>query len=110
MAGASSPSRSWTAEAPAVSIEWFRDLSIAILGLVTTAFLIFGAVVVYRLYRVAKSTLLAVKAAAEIVGDAVNLVQEGVKSLVTILALVQGIRQGFERFSKKSTRENNEGE
>jgi len=85
-------------------------LSIAILGLVTTAFLIFGAVVVYRLYRVAKSTLLAVKAAAEIVGDAVNLVQEGIKSLVTILAVIQGIRQGFDRLTKKFRKENNRGE
>jgi len=45
-----------------VGIEWFRDLSIVILGFVTTAVLIFTAIVVYRLYRTIKSTMLLEKA------------------------------------------------
>ncbi len=45
-----------------MGIEWFRDLSIAILGFVTTAVLIFAAILVYRLYRTIKSTILLVKA------------------------------------------------
>ncbi len=84
-----------------MGIEWFRDLSITILGFVTTAVLIFTAILVYRLYRMLKSTLLLVKAASKIVYDTATMVQEGIKPLLTILALIQGIRQGFERFIKK---------
>lgn len=87
-----------------MGIEWFRDLSIAILGFVTTALLIFTAILVFRLYRMIKSTLLAVKATSKIVCDAVHLVQGGPFS--TILALIQGIRRGFECFNKKFRKEN----
>jgi hypothetical protein len=85
-------------------------LSIAILGFVTTAVLIFAAVLVYRLYRTIKSTLLLVKAASKISYDTVTLVQEGIKPLITILALIQGIRAGFESISKIFKKENSEGE
>ncbi|MFH0768325.1 MAG: hypothetical protein V1932_02000 [Chloroflexota bacterium] len=81
-----------------MGIEWFRDLSITILGFVTTAVLIFAAVLVYRLYRTIKSTLLLVKAASKIVYDTITLVQGG--PLATILALIQGIRGGFKSLSK----------
>ena len=93
-----------------MGIEWFRDLSIAILGFVTTAVLIFAAILVYRLYRTLKSTLLLVKAASKIAYDTVTLVQEGIKPLLPILALIQGIRGGFEHFSKMFKKESNEGE
>ena len=113
-----------------MGIEWFRDLSIAILGFVTTAVLIFVAVIVYRLYRTIKSTLLLVKAASKIaydtatlvqesikdtvtlvqerIKDTATLVQEGIKPLLPILALIQGIRRGFEGISKMFEKESNE--
>ena len=94
-----------------MDIEWFRDLSITILGLVTTVVLIFMAVIVCRLYGVAKSTLLSVQAASKSVSDTVTLVrEEGIKPLITILALIQGIRAGFESISKIFKKENSEGE
>ena len=83
-----------------MGIEWFRDLSIAILGFVTTAVLIFTAVLVYRLYRTVKSTMLLVKAASKIAYDTVTLVQESIKPLLPILALIQGICGGFQGISK----------
>ena len=83
-----------------MGIEWFRDLSITILGFVTTAVLIFTAILVYRLYRALKSTLLLVKAASKIVYDTVALVQAGIKPLLPLLALIQGIRGGFKGISK----------
>jgi hypothetical protein len=90
-----------------MGIEWFRDLSIVILALVTTAVLIFTAVLVYRLYRITKSTLLLVKAASKITYDTVALVQEGLKPLLTILALIQGIRGGLQGIRKIFNKENN---
>ncbi len=128
-----------------MGIEWFRDLSIVILGFVTTAVLIFTAVLVYRLYGKTKSTLLQVRAASKIaydtvtlvqegikdavhtvalvqegiqdtvtlvqdgIKDTVTLVQEGIKPLLPILALIQGIRMGFEGISKMFKKESNEG-
>ena len=92
-----------------MGIEWFRDLSITILGFVTTAVLIFTAILVFRLYRIIKATLLLVKAASKTVYDTVSLVQEGIKPLLTILALIKGIRGGFEGISKMFKKESNEG-
>ena len=92
-----------------MGIEWFRDLSIAILGLVTTAALIFTAVLVYRLYRTIKSTMLLVKAASEIAYDTVTLVQEGIKPLLSMLAVIQGVCGGFQGISKIFRQESSEG-
>ena len=81
-----------------MDIEWFRDLSIAILGFVTSAVLIFVAVLSYRLYRRASAALLLVKSTSKIAYDTVTMVQQG--PLITILALIQGIRGGFKGISK----------
>ena len=92
-----------------MGIEWFRDLSIAILGFVTTAVLIFAAVLVYSLYRSLKSTILLVKATSKIAHDTAALVQEGIKPLISIVTLIQGIRGGFEGFSQIFKKESNAG-
>jgi len=92
-----------------MGIEWFRDLSITILGFVTTAMLIFIAILVYRLYRTTKSTLLLVKATAQIIDDTVTRVQEGIKPLLSIMELIQGIGGGFQVISKIFRKESNEG-
>ena len=88
-----------------MGIEWFRDLSITILGFVTSGVLIFTAVLAYRLYRSTQSTLMVVKAASKVAYDTATLVQEGVKSLLPILALMQGIRGGFEAIIKMFKKE-----
>lgn len=90
-----------------MGIEWLRDLSIAILGFVTSAVLIFGTVLVYSLYREVKSALLQVKTASKIAYDTVTQVQDGIKPLLTILALIQGIRGGFKDISKIFKKESN---
>ncbi len=92
-----------------MSVEWFRDLSIAILGLVTSAVLIFIAVLIYRMYRTIKSILILVKATSKIAYDAVTLVQEGMKPLLPILTLIQGVCGGFQGISKIFRQESSEG-
>jgi hypothetical protein len=127
-----------------VGIEWFRDLSIVILGFVTTAVLIFTVILIYRLYRKITTTLFLVQTLMKSVNDTVNTVeeiikttsqnindivtevkdsiklvskgigdtifqvQEGIKPLLPILALIQGIRRGFESISKMFKKESNE--
>jgi methyl-accepting chemotaxis protein len=128
-----------------MGIEWFRDLSIAIMGFVTTVVLIFAAIIIYRLYRKMTITLSLVQTLAKSVNDAVNTVEEVIKStsqnindtitevkgsinllsknisdtifhvqecikpLPPILAVIQGIRGGFQFISKIFKKESNEG-
>ena len=81
-----------------MGIEWFRDLSITIMGFVTTAVLIFISVLTNRLYRKANSALQLTKSASKIAYDTVTLVQQG--PLITILTLIGGIRGGFKGIGK----------
>lgn len=90
-----------------MGIEWFRDLSITILGFVTTVVLIFTAVLAYRLYRTLQSILLLLKATSKIAYDTVSLVQECIKPLLPLLAVIQGVCGGFEGISKIFKKENN---
>jgi len=92
-----------------VGIEWFRDLSITILGFVTTTLLIFAAILIYRLYRTVMSTILLVKATSKIAHDTAALVQEGIKPLVSIMTLVQGICGGFGGIGQIFKKESNAG-
>lgn len=91
-------------------IEWFRDLSITILGFVTTAVLVFAAVLAYRLYGTAKSTMLMVKATSKMAYDTLTSVQEGIKPVLSLLALIKGIRGGLEGISNIFKKKSNEGE
>jgi hypothetical protein len=92
-----------------VGIEWFRDLSITILGLVASAALIFIVVLFYRLYRTLNSTILQVKAVGKIAYDTVALVQDSIKPMLSIMTMIQAIRTGFEVVSKMFKKGRNEG-
>ena len=91
-----------------MGIEWFRDLSIIILGITTLVVLVIITVLIYRLYRKADATLQLVKSTVKIAYDTVTFVQNG--PLTTILALIQGLRGGFEGIRDIFKKENNKGE
>ncbi len=63
-----------------MGIEWFRDLSITILGFVTTAVLIFAGIIIYRLYRKITTTLFLVQTLMKSVNDTVRTVEEIIKT------------------------------
>jgi len=63
-----------------VGIEWFRDLSITILGFVTTGVLIFVAILVYRLYRKITTTLFLVQTLMKSINDTVSTVEDMIKT------------------------------
>ena len=77
-------------------MEWFRDLSIIILALVTTVVLIFTTILLYRLYRTLKTTLALIKEASQIAHDTVSMLQECIKPLLPVLMLIKGISGGFQ--------------
>ncbi len=94
-----------------MDIEWLRDLVIIIVGFVSTATLIFIAVLVYRLYHTIKTTMLQVKEASKITLDTVTMLQNGIKPLLPILVFIQAIREGCGDISKIfKKKENNKGE
>ena len=91
-----------------MGIEWFRDLSITMLGFVASAALIFMVVLFYRLYRTLNSTILQVKAVGKIAYDTVALVQDSLQPVLSIMTVIQAIRTGFEVVSKMFKKESNE--
>ncbi|HEX9896833.1 MAG TPA: hypothetical protein VGA85_04130 [Dehalococcoidales bacterium] len=63
-----------------MDMEWFRDLSITILGFVTTGVLIFVAILVYRLYRKITATFDLIQTLMKSINDTVNTVEEIIKT------------------------------
>ena len=92
-----------------MGIEWFRDLSITVLAFTTTLLLIFLAILAYSLYRTLKSTMLQIQAAAKIVRDTAGQIQEGIKPVLSILALIQPVFRGLQSIGKMFKRESKEG-
>ena len=92
-----------------MGIEWFRDLSITILCFVTTIAIIFGAILFFLLYKKAKSTLKLAESAAKSAYDTVTLVQEFIKPLLPILALIQGVCGGLGGISNLFKKDSTEG-
>ena len=90
-------------------MEWFRDLSITILCLVTTAVIIFASILVYRLYRKAKSVLQLAESTAKKAYDTVAVIQEFIRPLLPVISLIQGICGGLGGISKMFNKGNNEG-
>ena len=86
-----------------MDITWYRDLAIIILVIVAAGALVVITVLAISLYRRVKPILDSAKAI-------VQTVQEVVKPLVQIAALVQGIRAGINSFSTLFTRKGGKDE
>ncbi|MBM3118300.1 MAG: hypothetical protein FJ006_01875 [Chloroflexi bacterium] len=88
-----------------MDIAWFRDLVIVISGLVVTCVVVFIAILAYLLYNRARSVLNSVEAIATTVREITSVVKdEVVNPIVQFVALIRGICQGvdiFSRFFKK---------
>ena len=84
-----------------MSIEWFRDLIIAISGIVLIGVLIFAAVLSYSLYRRAKPILDSLKTTSRTIqGLSSYVADEVVKPVIQVVTIIQGIRRGIDTFSK----------
>jgi hypothetical protein len=92
-----------------VGIEWFRDLSITILGFVASAVLIFAAILFYRLYHNLNSTILQFKAVGKLAHETIGMVQDSIKPMLSIMSIIQACRAGFEIVSKMFKKESREG-
>lgn len=83
-----------------MDIDWFRDLIITIFGLVASGVLIFIAVLLYKLYRRAKSILDSVKITVKIMQEVSSYVAEVAKPVLQVVAFIRGIRQGASTISR----------
>lgn len=84
-----------------MSIDWYRDLFICILGVVAAGVLIFMAVLSYSLYRRARSILDSIKTTSRTIqGISSYIGDEVVRPVIQVVAVVQGIRQGIDTISK----------
>ncbi|MFC1871575.1 hypothetical protein ACFLYF_04160 [Chloroflexota bacterium] len=84
-----------------MSIEWLRDLVICIWGILSTAVLIFAAVLAYSLYRRAKPVLDSMKTTSANIQSLSTCVRDEVaKPLVEVAAIVQGVTQGIDMITK----------
>ena len=63
-----------------MGIEWFRDLSITIMGFTTTAILIFMVIIIYRLYRKITTTLFLIQTLMKSVNETVSTVEKSIKT------------------------------
>ena len=83
-----------------MSIEWFRDLAICILGFGVTIVAIFIGVLAFYLYRKLKPILDSVKATTKTVENISSCVEEEVsRPLAQLAAFIQGVRQAVGLFS-----------
>lgn len=88
-----------------MSIEWFRDLAIVILGLGATVVLIFIGVLAFLLYRKLRPILNSLKATTKTVENISSTVEEEVsRPLAQVAAFVQGISQAVSLVSRFSRR------
>jgi len=89
-----------------VSIEWFRDLVICILGLGATAAVIFIAVIIFLLYRKIRPILDSTKATTKTVENISSCVESEVaRPLAQVAAFAQGISEAVRLFSKLKRKE-----
>jgi uncharacterized protein (UPF0333 family) len=91
-----------------MDMAWFRDLSITILGLVTTIVLIFASILGYRLYRKAKSVLQLAESTMQSAEDIVDLVKDFIKPILPIIAIIQGICGGLGNIGNMFKKEDSE--
>ena len=83
-----------------ITIDWFRDLIICIVGVVATGVLIFVAVLSYSLYHRTRSILDSVKTISRTVQTTSSYVQDkATKPLIEVAAIIQGVRQGIDAVS-----------
>ncbi len=84
-----------------MTIEWFRDLIIAIWGVVAIGVLVFIAVLSYLLYRRIKPIIESAKATSRTIQNLSSYASgEVAKPLIEVAAVIQGIRQGIRMVSK----------
>jgi len=84
-----------------MDIAWFRDLVICITGLVITVVVVLFGVLSYLLYIRVRAILSSLQAASANVNEISSAVKDDiVKPVAQLVALIRGISQGIDMFSR----------
>jgi len=84
-----------------MGIEWYRDLSVTILGFGATAVLFILMIVALRLQRSAGQVLKELKSASVLARESAEIVRDGVEPVASILGIVKAVGHGSERGSRR---------
>jgi tellurite resistance protein TehA-like permease len=84
-----------------MGIEWFRDLSITIMGFAAAVMSIVLVIVVLRLQRNAKEVLQELKVASVLARDTAEMVHAGVQPVASVLGFFKAASRGTERSSMR---------
>ena len=86
-----------------MSIDWFRDLAICVLGFGATVVIIFIGILAFLLYRKLRPILDSIKAVTKTVENISSTVEEEVsRPLAQLAAFIQGVRQALSLFGRFS--------
>ena len=84
-----------------MDIEWFRDLSVTILGFAATLVFIISAVVLLRLYSTIQTVLKEMRMASMLAHDTAARVHEGMRPIFTVLEMIQDMRGSHGRSRRR---------
>ncbi len=84
-----------------MGIEWYRDLSVTILGFGATAVLFIMMIVALRLQRNANQVLKELKAASILARESAEIVRDGVEPVASILGIAKAVSRRSDRSSKR---------
>ncbi len=84
-----------------MAIEWYRDLSVTILGFGATAVLFILMIVALRLQRSANQVLKELKAASIIARESAEIVRDGVEPLASLAGFVKAVSHKSDRSSTR---------
>jgi len=85
-----------------MGIEWYRDLSVTILGFGATAVLFILMIVALRLQRSVNQVLKELKAASIIARESAEIVREGVEPLASLAGFFKAVSRKSERGSTRN--------
>ena len=84
-----------------MNIEWYRDLSVTILGFGATAVLLIMMIVALRLQRSATQVLKELKAASILARESAEIVRDGVEPVASILGIAKAVSHRSDRNSRR---------
>lgn len=84
-----------------MGIEWFRDLSITVMGFAGALAAIVGTIVLLRLQRKTNVVLEELKAASILAHDTAEIVHDGVRPMAAVVSFFRAMSQGTDRDREK---------
>jgi hypothetical protein len=80
-----------------MDIEWFRDLSITVMGFAAAISAIIVTIVLLRLQRTTNGVLKELKAASMLARDTAEILHEGVQPVASISGFFRAMKQGADQ-------------